>query len=387
MINNKNDLPLVSKPEGNVDDCNPIQWLYRHYPGILTHPEKIKNITASIEKEREHFLITTYKLSKSGDKYLKTRILWKLEVDGKPVELLSTIYTAVKCPKDPENLREVAIAKSKVLMVAETYRQSLLAVLDPAHKQHHLTAQMMPKFTIMTHFTIDATPTGRIRSYKIATREKDSSGPGTYVLSKLLSPYFAVSKINDYESEAVIQDNGSDEVFNALREEKEGRVSRFLIDYYTICSHRYSQTFEEAYTRFIDVMAEDQVQRYILELRDMEAGAQKKEYSIEEIREKFDYVIQYVKEHHESSRHEYEIMKEAFSHLESVIDKFDSWREHPDLSLAQTSLLEAKINQLSKTVNDRRLLLTELRRRFEKIEYFAKWFKKQFPTLFLMLDE
>lgn len=388
MFRNQQDIPLVSKPVGNVDDCNPVQWLHRRYPGVLSSPSRVSGVCVSLEKENGNYLITTYRLLKTREKFLKVRIHWMMKVDEEPVELWSTLYTDVECPADPENLKTVARAKSRVLMLAQTYCESIAAVLDCRHERHILTAPMRDKFRIMTHFYIDVTPTGRIKNYTITTKEKDSgNSQGKYVLQRFLSPYFSVAKINDFESRAFIRDEGIDNVFLALSDEKKGEISRFLIDYYTICTQRYSQTFEEAYTQFINVMAEEQVQVYIQELKDMEAGVQRRSYTVDEIRDKFEYVMHFIKMHHEDSRQEYKIMKEAFFNLESLLDKFHSWLEHPDLSLAQTSLLEVKIEELSRTVGDKRLLLSELWRRFEKIEYWAEWFKKQFPTLFSMLDQ
>ncbi|NGX58314.1 MAG: hypothetical protein K940chlam3_01219 [Chlamydiae bacterium] len=397
MDNSEEKLTMVSRPHGNVDECNLLNWLNKHHPEVLSETDKIQNLRFSIEREDGFFLITPYMIPNKKDRFLKIKVKWEFEIEGEEFVIWSTLYTTIHCPQDGENLKPMMLAKAKVLMLTKTYCDHLQAIIDSKHTDHNIAAQNRSIFQIMKHFHIETTPTGRVKSFIVTTNEKALNGIyKNYILAKeglryettrFLSPYFNVSQVNLYESKTLIKNGMDDTLYQALVAEKAGRLNRTIINYYTLCGNRYCQTFEEAYTRFIDLVADDQVQESIRELKDMEKGAHRRHFTIPEIQSKLEKIKKHLEQHHETAQNEFMIMQDCYNHLQNLIDKFDSWREHSELSLAQTSLLENKIDDLAKYVGKKRLIMVELKGRYEGIEYWAKWFKEQFPMLFRFMDD
>jgi len=380
MNHSDNPIPIVSRPQGNVDEGSLISWLGKHHPATLTQPDKVQNVKSFIEDEAGYFVITSYQ-TPTKHKFLRVRVKWELEVDEQPYELWSTLYTTIQHPGDLENLRNVVLAKAQVLMLAQTYCDYIMAIVDPGHVRHALAAKSLMIFQMMKHFSVETTPTGRVRKFMITTTEGQR-----HEATQVVTPYFRVSQINHYESMTMIKGNVQDLLHKSLREEEAGHLNRNLVEYYTWCGKRYCQTFEEAYTRLVDVIADDHVQRCLCDLKEMEKGVHQTPISVSDIRQKYDDIITFLSKDSVVAKYEFLIMEDCYQHIQELIEKFVDWLEHPELSLAQTSLLEKKIDILTRGLEQKRILIAELRGRFDDIEYWAGWFKKQFPTLFRFLD-
>lgn len=391
------NIPIVSKPPGNVDECNLLTWLNNNHPKAFSEPALIKDVKFLIENENGYYLITPYLTPQDEFEYLKVRVKWELTIDNRVQEIWTTLYTTVPCPEDQENVRQIMSAKAKVMMVARTYCEYLLAMLNPGHFYHSIAMEHREIFQLMKHFLVETTTTGRVKSFKITTNETMKNGRNktyslteqsySYDMQRFVNPYFKVDQINLYESKALIRKESNDSLHRALTSEKAGHLNTMIIDYYNLCGNRYCQTFDEAYHRFIDVIADDWVQKNLQELKDMEAGMGCRHYSIQEIRDKFYRIKKHVKKHHDIAENEYQIMQDCYRHIQDLIDKFDSWRVHPEISLAQTSLLENKISDLLECLGKKRFLMAELKGRYEGIAFWTQWFREQFPTLFNIIDE
>jgi len=381
MNHDFNPIPIVSKPGGNVDEGSLLGWLNRSRPGLLEQPGKVHEVRCRIENDEGYFVVTPY-LTPKRQKFLKVRIHWELMVGEEPCDLWSTLYTTIRQPEDKDNLKQLALAKAQILMLATTYCEHIKAIVDSTHAQHDSVAESRLIFQMMRHFNVETTPTGRVRNFVVTTQ-----GGHQHEAAVSACRIFDVSQINEYESMTLIKNGYQDLLYQALKGEREGRLSRYLVEYYTWCGKRYGLTFEEAYTRLIDILADDHVQRSLTDLKNMEQGLHKVPVSVSHIRKQYDDIITFLHRDKDGVKTEFLIMDECYKHIQQLIDKFDSWREHPDLSLAQTSLLESKIEDLSRGVKQKGMLIGELRRRFNDIEYWAEWFKKQFPTLFRILDK
>jgi len=117
MNERDNHSPIVSRPPGNVDEGSLLSWLGENHPQVMTQPDKIQNIKYFIEDKEGYFVISSYFTPKKR-KYLKVKVKWELEIDKKPHELWSTLYTTIPYPADLENLRLCVLAKTQVLMLA-----------------------------------------------------------------------------------------------------------------------------------------------------------------------------------------------------------------------------------------------------------------------------
>jgi len=376
-----NPVPIVSKPSGNIDKGSLLSCLEEFNPALFEQPDKIQNVRCNIENEEGYYVVTPY-LTPKNHKYLSVRVLWNLEVDQEPMEVWSTLYTTILHPRDEDNLKQLVMAKAQVLMLTSAYCEHIKAIVDSTHRYHDLAAEDRYIFQMMKYFFVDATLTGRIRRFLVITQEGDQ-----HEASNKVTKYFNVSQINQFESMTLIKNGFQDLLHKAFIEERSGHLSRNLVEYYTWCGKRYGLTFEEAYTRLIDILADDHVQRSLADLKKMEQGIHSVPISVTNIRKKYDNIITFLHRDTEVAKTEFLIMEECHQHIRELIDKFDSWREHPELSLARTSLLEHKIEELSRGLKQKRMLISELRSRFDDIEYWADWFKKQFPTLFRILDK
>jgi len=376
-----NPIPIVSKPSGNIDKGSLLSWLDDLNPALLEQPSKIQNVRCNVENEDGYFVVTPY-LTPKKRKYLSVKVIWDLEVDQEPIEVWSTLYTTILHPQDEDNLKQLVMAKAQVLMLTNAYCEHIKAIVDSTHRYHDLVVQDRYMFQMMKHFFVDATPTGRIRRFVVITREGDQ-----LEASDKVAKYFNVSQVNQFESMTLIKNGFPDLLHQAFTEESSGHLNRNLVEYYTWCGKRYCLTFEEAYTKLIDILADDHVQRSLTDLKKMEQGIHSVPISVTNIRKKYDNIITFLHRDTEVAKREFLIMEECHQHIRELIDKFDSWREHPELSLSRTSLLERKIEELSRGLKQKRLLISELRSRFDDIEYWAGWFKKQFPTLFSILDK
>lgn len=380
-MDDNNLIPVVSKPAGNIDECCLIKWLEKRFPDVLAEPEKISRIDCAIEKENEYYIVSSYQ-TPNGNPYFKVRIRWELEIEAQFYEVWTTVYTSIPLPEDSEDVRSGVLAKGEVIMLVKTYCNTVKAVLDQGDDHHHEAIQSKTAFQMMKHFLVKTTPTGRVEDFVVVTK-----GGRRYDAKKIVTPYFNIAQINHYESQTWIKGKENDRLHDAIAEEKSGHLSRQLIEYYSWCGKRYAQTFEEAYTRLIDILADDSVQQCLRDLKEMEKGAHERAIPISEIRHKYHTVLRFLARDRSRSKAEFEIMDESYFYIQELIDKFESWTTHPDLSLAQTSLLERKIEDLSQGLGQKRMLIVELRRRFEDIAYWAEWFRRQFPTLFKLIDE
>jgi len=381
MNDKPNLIPVVSRPQGNVDERNLICWLAKNHPDTLTQPENIQSVKCFIGNDEGFFVITPY-ATPDKSKYLKVNVKWEIALENELYHIHSTLYTIVPYPQNPENLRQMVLAKTEVLMLAQTYIEHVMAIVDPRHERHVMAAQNRQIFQMMKYFSVETTPTGRVRKFIITTQEGRR-----HEATRVVTPYFKVSQIDHYEAMTMIQNGGEDSIYLALRQEEAGHLNRNLVEYYTWCGKRYGQTFEEAYTRLIDIVADDHVQTCLIELQEMERGVHEKPIHISEIRKKYNYMIRFLSRGEGRAKFEFMVMEECYDHIQELIAKFDSWREHPELSLAQTSLIERKIDELSQGLGQKRTLINELRRRFDGIEYWARWLKEQFPTLFRIMDQ